>query len=1079
LRRPARVAALVAAPCLVAAAIGATLTPRVAGATALTGTAGVDAGLPATASAVTLHGRGRFSGMSITVNQTKKLANQAVSVSWSGALPGVGVANNFVQIFQCWGDDDGTNPDNPGPPPEQCEYGGQPIGSALGKIPADAIPSLVYTRGTAKDIWTSSTPGNPTWFDENTFPQPPLEGTPWSLAPGNDPAAGVLVTARFQGGKVSVGAGCNSYTGAYTLTGSALTISHVVATTTNECSPAATGVEKAYYLALLPKVALYDISTWTLTLLDSDGQPLLAYQPAQCIPSADPGDSQCYDVNTGTVWMPFRAVDGNEIRAQVTSVPFIDQGVQTTTPAWANPYFDFNTTNEKDWARTYQNGTGSELFQVDTGLEAPGLGCGQAKQVHPDGSTTVPKCWLVVVPRGSAADEDPAQQGQADTLHVQTSPLTPRVWASRIAFPLDFNPVDSTCKLGSDERRMVGSELAVGAITSWQPTLCATPGSKPYAFSAISDNQARQQVASGVAGAAGMAVVTEPYSADEVDPSDPPVYAPLTLSGVVIGMNVEREDFDRSGKVQEPAETQIKGTRITTVNLTPRLVAKLLTESYSRSFQSIGPRPADYNWLKNNPQTITFDEDFLRFNPEFRIISVGSPRTMTNLTVEFSTSDAAAAVWRWILADPEAKTWLDGTPDPWGMNVNPYYATTASANRNGAPFGDPVPNSFPKNDPYCFQSPPLNSVTPRPLCLSDFNPYVNTMVLAASDTRSANDGGATSHDDGATHQSSSTWWSADGPQALGTRSILSITDSASAARFGLQTARLSQAGDDGDTRSFIAADTASLVAAQRSMVPSAVDPTVLVNDPSAQDPGAYPLSLLTYAAAFPADLSQSERDDYARFINYAVGAGQTPGVDFGNLPPGYAPLRSSLVTTAQNAATDIKNGTVPTTTTTTTTTTAPPTTTTVAPTTTATPTTTTTTPATTSAPFPAGSLGGGSSSGGSSGSGSSQATSGSPSSPASSESTLAGATPSTSPTTTAPAPASSAATTLAPATLSSATTATPPKRGVTATVLNTATGQYALPVLFGLALLAAAGALLLDPKVMRSFKSRLRPRARR
>jgi hypothetical protein len=974
-RRPARVAALIAVPCLVAAAVGATLSPRAAGDSALTGTAGVDAGLPPAASAMTLHGRGQFSGMSVTVNQTTKLVNQAVSVSWSGAPPGVGVANNFVQIFQCWGDDDGTNPANPGPPPEQCEYGGQPTGSAIGKIPADAIPSLVYTRGTAKDIWTSSAPGNPPWFDPNKFPPDP------NFPPdGYDPNVG-------------------------------------------------------------------------------------------CIPSTDPGDSQCYDVNTGTVWMPFRAVDGKEVRVLLKFVPFIDQGVTTTTIAWQNPYYDFNTTNEQDWARTYQNGSGSALFQVDTGLEAPGLGCGQAKEVHQDGSTTVPKCWLVVVPRGSAADEDPALQGQVDPVHVQTSPLTPRVWANRVAFPLDFNPVDSPCKLGSDERRMVGTELAVGAITSWQPHLCSAPNTKPYAFSAISDNQARQQVASGVAGAAGMAVVSDPYSADEVDPSDPPVYAPLTLSGLVIGMNIERIDFDRSGTVREPAETQIKGTRITNVNLTPRLVAKLLTESYARSFLSTGPRPADYDWLQNNPQTITFDEDFLRFNPEFRIISVGSPRTMTALTVEFSTSDAAAAVWRWILADPEAKAWLDGAPDPWGMKVNPYYATTASANRNGAPFGDPLPSGFPKNDPYCFQNPPQGSVTPRPLCLSDFNPYVNSMVLAASGTRGANDGSATVHDDGATHQSSSTWWSAEGPEPLGTRSFLSITDSASAARFGLQTARLSQAGDDGDARTFIAADQTGMVAAQRSMVPSAVDSTVLVNDPSKQAPGAYPLTLLTYAAAFPASLDQASRDDYARFIEYAVGAGQTPGLDFGDLPPGYAPLDSTLVTTAQKAATNLRNGTVPA---------PPPPTTTpstsVAPVVTTAPATTPTTNAT-GAPSPVSSPGGGGPSDQSAGPNFPQFTPGNPSSPRSSQSTLSGAAPSdsTGATDTAAPDAGAAATTAA----GGAKSTTPPKRGLTAAIVNTATGRYALPVLFGTALVASAGALMLDPKLMRSFKARLRPKARR
>jgi hypothetical protein len=553
-----------------------------------------------------------------------------------------------------------------------------------------------------------------------------------------------------------------------------------------------------------------------------------------------------------------------------------------------------------------------------------------------------------------------------------------------------------------------------------------------------------------------MAVVTQPYSADEIDPSAPPVYAPLTLSGLVIGMNIERIDFDRSGTVQEPAETQIKGTRITNVNLTPRLVAKLLTESYSRSFLSTGPRPADYDWLNNNPQTIVFDEDFLRFNPEFRIISVGSPRTMTAVTVEFSTSDSAAAVWRWILADPEAKAWLDGAPDAWGMKVNPNYATTASANRNGAPFGDPLPNSFPKNDPYCFQNPPEGTVTPRPLCLSDFNPYVNSMVLAASAARNANDGSATVHDDAVTHQSSSTWWSAEGPEPLGTRSFLSITDSASAARFGLQTARLSQAG---------------MAAAQRSMITSAEDPTVLVNDPTKQQAGAYPLTLLTYAAAFPSALDQASRDDYARFIEYAVGAGQTPGVDFGDLPPGYAPLSSSLVTAAQKAATELRNGTPPAPT--------PPTTTpstSVAPTITTVPATTPTTEAS-GVPPPGSFPGGGGSSDQSASPSFPRFTPGNPSSPSSSQSALSGATPpDSSGATDAAAPASDGATTPA---AGGAKSTTPPKRGITAAIVNTATGRYALPVLFGTALLASAGVLILDPKLTRSLKSRLRPKARR
>ena len=49
-------------------------------------------------------------------------------------------------------------------------------------------------------------------------------------------------------------------------------------------------------------------------------------------------------------------------------------------PFWLNPYFRYGTSNEVDFARTYADGTGQQLFQVQTGLEAPGLGCGQSLQ---------------------------------------------------------------------------------------------------------------------------------------------------------------------------------------------------------------------------------------------------------------------------------------------------------------------------------------------------------------------------------------------------------------------------------------------------------------------------------------------------------------------------------------------------------------------------------------------------------------------------------------------------------------------------------------------------------------------------
>jgi hypothetical protein len=86
------------------------------------GSAGIDTALPATSSQVTAEGRGRFDDLAITVNQTKNLSNQAISVTWTGATPTITgpsrFAGHYLQLMQCWGDDAS------GPTREQCQFGG-------------------------------------------------------------------------------------------------------------------------------------------------------------------------------------------------------------------------------------------------------------------------------------------------------------------------------------------------------------------------------------------------------------------------------------------------------------------------------------------------------------------------------------------------------------------------------------------------------------------------------------------------------------------------------------------------------------------------------------------------------------------------------------------------------------------------------------------------------------------------------------------------------------------------------------------------------------------------------------------
>lgn len=605
------------------------------------------------------------------------------------------------------------------------------------------------------------------------------------------------------------------------------------------------------------------------------------------LPNYDPSIG-VLDSRTGNVWLPFRAVNGTvvDIPDDPTFNPAVGGGNY-----WLNPFFNSITTNEIVAARTGPNGRGAELFQVNNGLDAPGLGCGQRTEPDGGGGKKIPKCWIVVVPRGTPSAENAGLgnfEENADSFGVYSSPVSPNAWRNRIAIPIGFTPVDSPCTLSAVERRIAGSEMVESAVSSWQPALCADATLAPYSYATVGDAAARQQLSGSKPGSPGMVVVSRPLTPAQIDPASPTFYAPLTASGVVIGFNIERNP-----RTDAPAaEQQLQGVRVAELNLTPRLVAKLLTQSY-RSQVMVGNASPGYPWSTSNPTTMLVDPDFLRFNPEFALLQSGG-RLVGGLQLPAGNSDAAQQVWEWILADPEALAWLGGAADEWGMKVNPRYSTDAALNPTGVPFGDPMPSSFPKSDPFCYQAPPRgfnNTIVPPPLCGTDWMPYGRNFADGARNTRAGNDVAKVVQNPFAIV--SSDVWKRDPPQPPGSRLMITITDTPSAARFGLQTARLSRAGDNGIGRVFVAADTKGLTAGVESMR-AGLEPQVLEPAPTVVAPKAYPLTVLTYAAIKPLSLDQPARDAYAAFVEYAADGGQQAGFDLGQLPPGYAPLSLEL-----------------------------------------------------------------------------------------------------------------------------------------------------------------------------------------
>jgi hypothetical protein len=401
-----------------------------------------------------------------------------------------------------------------------------------------------------------------------------------------------------------------------------------------------------------------------------------------------------------------------------------------------------------------------------------------------------------------------------------------------------------------------------------------------------------------VEGSAGLSVVQRPLESSDEDPLKPTVYAPLSISGLAIAFN-----FERIPKLDAPGDEQLlAGLRVANLNLTPRIVAKLLTQSYVSQVQ-IFQNPG-YPWLAGNPNNLATDPDFLSFNPEFALLQVGDQRTFGGLQLPSRNSDAARQIWEWILADPEAKRWLDGQPDEWGMKVNPVYATTGAANSSGLPFADSVPESLPKADPFCYQSPAIDTgVIPNTLCGPDWMPYSQSLNDVARVLRIADDGARIVKDVFAL--TTDQVWKRSQPQYLGRRAMIGVTDTSSALIYGLQIARLSRAGDNSASRQFTSPTSDALVKAVASMT-TPTNPAVREPDQTKMSAGSYPLAAINYGVIRPLGLPQADRNDYASFIEYASGAGQSPGYDIGELPIGYASMPQTLRQQSAQAAKTIR-----------------------------------------------------------------------------------------------------------------------------------------------------------------------------
>ncbi len=604
--------------------------------------------------------------------------------------------------------------------------------------------------------------------------------------------------------------------------------------------------------------------------------------------SVDPQDLKFTKPGTSYFDPPYTSIPFNSVTGEkVWDLKRNNAGafvVDSTVSMSSNQFFSRLTSNEVTWAGSDTNGNGNVKFEVQTASISPGLGCGSPTKV---GKTFVGQpCWLVILPRGV---KDNRQNG------ILQSGLFWDAWKHHLAIKLDFRPIGIRCPIGVPERLVQGSELAGAAFSSWQPRLCNEGAKSAFVISNQYDGDALESASSDET--SPLAITTRALTNKDKDSL---VYAPLAIGGISVSFSIDRR-VDESKLI--PKEIRdLNATPFTSLKLTPRLLAKLLTSSYKDAL----PLEANVDHIKQNPYNITQDPDFIAVNSdsnhwEYMNLRLGG---IGDALVPNSRSFLAERVWTYIMADDEGRDFMEGKPDPFGMRVNPWFSTDKNLNPSGS--GLAMPNlGFPKSDPVEKpDSTQSGSANPSgPINVVTWRPFTSDFEEGAKATLTGN-----AYELGAWDISKTPPVFAKKPRSvLGDRRVLAITTTPAAERFqALQVALRNPAGE------FIIPTLQSLSAAQTAMSPSAENAGVyefnFETQKAKEATGAYPLAVPIYAALNPLQSESEARIAYADLIKFAVTEGQNPGTELGDLPPGYAPLNATFVKTSLAVSNEIRLG---------------------------------------------------------------------------------------------------------------------------------------------------------------------------
>ncbi|WP_244931304.1 hypothetical protein [Nocardioides sp. W7] len=622
-----------------------------------------------------------------------------------------------------------------------------------------------------------------------------------------------------------------------------------------------------------------------------------AAERAAVVGQPDPLPTACAGLSDPLTarWLPFRAAGGevyyggpDPAEGCMALPPESDSAESGGVPS--------NTT----YGITGTDGRGEADFAVWTGAENASLGCSATVACSlvavpvvglscdawghalPDGEHQTTKAGVPLSDQQLTTADTNCRRTGAYEPGVPSSSETPDQavrgnlwwsasnWRNRISVPLDFAVTGDVCDVVGKEAplELMGSVVLNELTASWQPAFCTTKSLFGFTHVQQSDALARDLVESGEAEAA----------LSSAPPEDgyvrPVAQAPVALGGFAIAFTID-----------DPAKQ-----RREQLNLNARLVAKLLSASY--------PAAAvvrdNHDSIGTNPLNITLD-------PEFQALNPGLPRNSSleaaaALQVFSASTDLVWALTSWLDADPEARAWLDGYADPWGMKVNEAYRRLELPVDNWPLLDEFVAPKWYQDQNRCYEN------SPTPFLQLVANPPSNLGAVLLNMQYSNSAVSTVCRFDG--NDLTTLPLRQQGRQPVGYRFVLGLVSVSAAERYNLRTAALqttstvkpAQTFADASGRTFVRPDTAGLrAAADLLRADKAAGTWRLAYDQLDTEGGAaaYPGALPVYAVIGTSGLDDSTATRFAKLLCYSHTRGQRAGTANGQLPAGYLPVTAA------------------------------------------------------------------------------------------------------------------------------------------------------------------------------------------